>query len=82
MLETGAETIEVEVTAAAVRSVASSLRTLVRALDPEAVALPDAPGLWREFDQLARLAGGAALVVDASGGRVDGVVACRCSQCG
>jgi hypothetical protein len=64
MFEAGSEGTEmVEVSAASVAALAAPLGAIVSALDPEAVPLPDAPGLWREFDRLARLASGAALLL-------------------
>jgi hypothetical protein len=64
MFEAGSEGTEmVEVSPAAVAALAVPLRAMVSALDPEAVPLPDAPDLWREFDRLARLASGAALLL-------------------
>lgn len=58
----------------AVRESERVLASLVDVLDPDAVALADAAGLWKAFDCVERLAAGAKVLLAAlgrGGGRVE-----------
>jgi hypothetical protein len=63
MFVTGGNGDVLDVSSAGVAEVGAWLSELVAGLNPDAVPLPDAPAVWRGFDQIARLASGAALLM-------------------
>jgi len=63
MFVSGGNGSVLDVSAAGVAEIGTWLSELVSVLEPDAVPLPDAPALWREFNQIAHIASGAALLL-------------------